>query len=168
MVKAPRFSVEGLRAGGWLWIGAGAAVGLAAWFGLAVIGLLLRPAASSAGEPTPILTILPGPSPTPTVTATPIEAVQTPTATVPAGTGEGLRIGELVEVFGTSGDGLRLRSDPELQARVLALGVDSEVFQIEDGPVEADGFQWWYLVNPYDTSRQGWAVSTYLRLLGTG
>jgi hypothetical protein len=74
----------------------------------------------------------------------------------------------LVEVFGTSGDGLRLRSSPGLEGRVLVLGVDSEVFQVEEGPVLADGFEWWYLVNPYDTAKQGWAASTYLRLLSTG
>jgi hypothetical protein len=167
MIRSPRFSGT-FRSAGWLWVGVGAAVGLAASFALALLGLLLRPASLPAGEPTPILTIIPGPSATPTVTPTSIEALVTPTPTVPAGTGEGFRVGELVEVFGTSGDGLRLRSDPGLASRVLVLGVESEVFQIEDGPVEADGFEWWYLVNPYDTAKQGWAVSTYLRLLGTG
>jgi hypothetical protein len=76
-------------------------------------------------------------------------------------------VGALVEVFGTSGDGLRLRSEPDLQASILVLGVDTEVFQVEDGPVEAEGFQWWYLINPYDTAKQGWAVSTYLRALSS-
>jgi hypothetical protein len=138
-----------------------------AWIGLAVVGLILRPSALPAGDPTPILTVIPGPSATPQATQTPVTLQATATPTIPAGSGEGIRVGALVEVFGTSGDGLRLRSEPDLQASILVLGVDTEVFQVEDGPVEAEGFQWWYLINPYDTAKQGWAVSTYLRALSS-
>ncbi|HET7012077.1 MAG TPA: hypothetical protein VFI11_14980 [Anaerolineales bacterium] len=167
MVTEPRFPVTWLRSVGCVWIGAGLAVGATAWVALAVLGLILRPSAVPAGNSTPILTIIPAPSPTPSPTPAVPSDLATPTVTAPAGSGEGISVGELVEVFGTSGDGLRLRSEPDLQSQILVLGVDSEVFQVDDGPVEADGYVWFYLVNPYDTAKRGWAVSTYLRPLGS-
>jgi hypothetical protein len=162
-----RFPNLFFRSAGCLWAAGGGAIGAAAWIGLAVVGLILRPSAQPAGDPTPILTIIPGPSVTPQPTETAVALQATATPTIPAGSGEGIRVGALVEVFGTSGEGLRLRSEPDLQASILVLGVDTEVFQVEDGPVESDGFQWWYLVNPYDTAKQGWAVSTYLHALSS-
>jgi len=36
---------------------------------------------------------------------------------------------------------------------------------VVDGPEQADGFIWWYLEAPYDTSRSGWAASQYLGLV---
>jgi beta-xylosidase len=36
------------------------------------------------------------------------------------------------------------------------------VFRVDDGPQEADGYQWWHLVAPYDENRAGWAVVNYL------
>ena len=143
------------------------AVGASAWMVLAILGLFLRPTAQPFGEPTPFLTLISPPSPTPPITETVPSPLETPSATLLPGSGEGVVVGELVEVFGTSGDGLRLREAPDLEARILALGVDSEVFQVEDGPLDSDGFEWWYLVNPYDTAKQGWAVGTYLRPLGS-
>jgi hypothetical protein len=36
------------------------------------------------------------------------------------------------------------------------------VFRLEDGPVDKDGYSWWYLIAPFDESRNGWAVSNFL------
>jgi len=33
---------------------------------------------------------------------------------------------------------------------------------VRDGPQEADGYTWWYLVAPYDENRAGWAASEFL------
>lgn len=70
--------------------------------------------------------------------------------------------GAYVQVISTGGDGLRLRSTPGLNNQVLMLGSEAEVFFVQDGPEEVDGYTWWFLVGPYDDTRQGWAVSNYL------
>ncbi|HSM23631.1 MAG TPA: hypothetical protein VK856_02075 [Anaerolineaceae bacterium] len=73
------------------------------------------------------------------------------------------QIGEFTQIAGTSGDGLRLRSGPSRTNSVNFIGMDSEVFEIVDGPIEADGFVWWYLEAPYDKTRNGWSVDEYLQ-----
>jgi hypothetical protein len=89
-----------------------------------------------------------------------------PTETpIPLGPRGPIAVGDLIEVFGTGGEGVRLRSAPALEGTINGLGMDSDVFEVGDGPVEAEGHTWWYLVNPYDTGRQGWAVGEYLRPL---
>jgi hypothetical protein len=70
-----------------------------------------------------------------------------------------------VQISGTGGDGLRLRVEPGLKSEVRILGAEDEVFEVKDGPREADGFTWWYLVGPYDQTRRGWAVSNYLQVV---
>jgi hypothetical protein len=125
----------------------------------------------SAGEAvvTPQLIVMINPSATPIPpTALPATFMPQSTAlpTLEAGAGTGFGLGDLVEVTGTGGDGLRLRQSPGLDSKIISLGVDSEVFKVEDGPQTVDGYQWWYLINPYDSTRQGWAVGRFLKLLG--
>ncbi len=102
-----------------------------------------------AWTPTTVL-LLPTftPPPMPTVTPTPLPGT--------------LAVGVYVEISGT-GIGLRIRSAPGLDAPPLFIGADSEVFQITDGPRQADGYTWWYLVALYDATRAGWAVQDYLQ-----
>lgn len=73
-----------------------------------------------------------------------------------------LAIGVYVQIVGTSGLGLNIRSAPGLDSSQQFMGFDSEVFRIEDGPRERDGYTWWYLVSNYDDGRAGWAASNYL------
>jgi hypothetical protein len=100
--------------------------------------------------------VLPSPTALPTETPQPA-SVQEP------GTGR-IDVGLIVEVYGTEGDGLRLRTNPGTAGAIQLLADESEVFAVQDGPVEADGRTWFYLVSPSDASRAGWAVSDYLRL----
>ena len=74
-------------------------------------------------------------------------------------------IGLFVQVSGTGGDGLRLRKGPGLGYEMQFLGLDGELFQIGDGPVDADGYKWWFVVGSYDESRQGWAAADFLTLV---
>ena len=80
------------------------------------------------------------------------------TATSPAG----IAIGNYVQITGTQGEGLRIRSEPGLNGNPEFLGFDSEVFIVQDGPREVDGYMWWYLVAPYDETRVGWAAADFL------
>ncbi len=147
----------------------GAVLGLGCAGCLVITGALTRPMRSQAGAPTPVFTVVDLPSQTPTpppATATPVDLTPTPAPTLPAGGGEGFAPGDLVQVSGTGGEGLRLRRQPSLDAEVVILGLDSEVFRVIAGPTSGDGYTWWQLVNPYDSAKQGWAVGLYLRKLG--
>jgi hypothetical protein len=103
------------------------------------------------------LTVIAAPTSTSSAPATP---TIDPFAPTPAPTG--IAIGNYVQITGTEGQGLRIRSEPGLNGESVFLGYDSEVFIIQDGPREADGFVWWYLVAPYDETRVGWAASDFL------
>lgn len=146
-----------------LWVAIGALVGSGALTAMLFVAPLLGPQGQSAA-PTTVVTVIANPTATLTVTPSPTGTATpdpTPTATSPAA-GD-LTLGELVQVVGTAGDGLRLRSDPGLEGTILMLAVENEVFEVREGPVEADDYVWWYLVNPYDESKVGWGASNFLR-----
>lgn len=152
---------------GCVWIVGGGVLGTFA-LGLLLVGIpwLVGPADEAA--PTPVLTVVPAPTdtpvpPTPLPSPTPIPSTATPVP--PPISAGGFSKGDLVEVSGTSGDGLRLRSTPSLAGSINGLAGDNEVFRVQDGPVDADAYTWWFLVNPYDETRKGWAVANYLRPL---
>jgi len=148
---------------GCLWPTLGAAAGATAVLLLIGVGAATRAAQVAQQAASPAVVRIPRPSatPSPEPTAVPTETA-TPQVLGPVGA---IVLGDLIEVFGTSGDGVRLRSAATLAGTVNGLGMDSDVFQVEDGPLDAEGHVWWYLVNPYDPARQGWAVAEYLRPL---
>jgi hypothetical protein len=100
----------------------------------------------------------------PTNTSAPGDPTQTDsTPTVPANQNPGfITLGAIVEVAHTDGAPLKLRAAPSLTGEVNYLALPSEVFKVQNGPTVADGFTWWYLVAPSDTTRNGWAVENYL------
>lgn len=107
------------------------------------------------------LTVLPAPTLTPTL-ATPTPAADltsTPQAV------DGMAPGVYVQITGTGGDGLRLRTLAGTDKTPRFLGYESEVFQIKDGPTFADGMTWWFLEAPYDPARAGWAAGQYLTII---
>ncbi len=143
----------------------GAAIGTTIFIGALLLGPALQ-LATPAAAPTPILTLVAFSSPTSRPSLTPVEtSTPSPTATrePPEGGGGDFASGQLVEVFGTGGDGLRLRQAPGLLATIQFLGFENEVFEIQEGPADADGFVWWLLVNPFDPTKSGWAVGDFLR-----
>lgn len=93
--------------------------------------------------------------------ATPAQ-IETPTATVPPTPVVPIQIGSQVAITGTEGFGLRIRQGPGLGYDLVFLGIDGELLLVEDGPREADGYVWWYVVDPDDENRFGWAVQDYL------
>jgi hypothetical protein len=60
---------------------------------------------------------------------------------------------------------LRLRQGPGLEAEMQFLGLEGELFQVQDGPREVDGYTWWFVIGPYDETRQGWAVTDFLAVV---
>jgi hypothetical protein len=128
---------------------------------LAVVWIT-KPPQSPPGLATAVINIIPVPSATPTVILpTPIPL--TPTATPPAGSGGVFAIGSSVQITGTGGDGLRLRSEPGLQSQVLFLAFEGEIFTVQDGPRSSDGYEWYFLAAPYDTTVRGWAAANFLQ-----
>lgn len=104
----------------------------------------------------------------PTNTPLPIpELMFTSTPTVAPVAGDGIGIGMYVQILGTGGDGLRLRSGAGMSYDPIFLGMEAEVFEVMDGPREGDGFMWWFLKAPYDPNRKGWARSDYLSVVST-
>ncbi len=120
------------------------------------IGWFARHPAGAEGFVPADLTIIPPSTSTPTA-----ESTTTPagTATVPPGQ---IGVGGYVQITGTQGAGLRIRSAPGQSSDTVFLGEESETFQVKDGPQQADGYTWWYIVAPYDTQRAGWAAADFL------
>jgi hypothetical protein len=74
-------------------------------------------------------------------------------------------VGSSVQISGTEGSGLNIRENPGVATQVLFVALESEVFEVVEGPVEQDGLTWWRLITPMDAARSGWAASNYLTLV---
>jgi len=139
---------------------------------LMVWGLVLRslaqPAQTAQPEPTAIIQVILASTATPLVVTAAATLPPTPTVkaefSTPVANAQ-MKTGDYVQISGTGGDGLRVRSGPGTQNPPLFLGMEAEVFQVIDGPKEADGFLWWNLAAPYDENRKGWAASNYLSVI---
>lgn len=125
-------------------------------------GFVLRQRLAQPASP-PIVVRLP--MPTETTTPTPTATPEATIAAVSAREDGTFLIGDVVEVSGTDGEGVRLRTAPSLEGTILGLGQDGEVYQVLDGPSEGSGFVWWKIVKLDDPTQEGWAVATFLQLL---
>jgi hypothetical protein len=121
------------------------------------IGLTAAHQPSGVGFAPADLTMIPASTSTSSAPPTPtIDPFASPTS--PAG----IAVGNYVQINGTEGQGLRIRKAPGLDGEFEFLAYDSEVFVVQDGPREVDGYAWWYLVAPYDDTRVGWAAADFL------
>lgn len=133
-------------------------------FGMTLLLLwITRPAAAKTVSTTPIVMVIAAPTATKLAPTAPPTQVSTPTSGLPPAPPAGeIAIGSYVQIKGTGGDGLRVRSDPGLNGKTVFVAIEDEVFVVKDGPQLADGYTWWFLVAPYDNKYQGWAVANYL------
>jgi len=148
-----------------LWAGLGVLLGVITLFALIVLGYFTRQAQVATPPATPILILINAPTASITITP-PTETAEPSNTSTPTPSPEAsgsLSLGRLVEVYGTEGDGLRMRDNVGLDSKIVFVAVESEVFELRDGPVQKDAYEWWFLVNPYNLDKTGWAVSTYLR-----
>lgn len=139
-----------------------AALLLWAFFSFASARIAPHAAGQANSAVSPVMTVLEAATPTPARTQS---AGTPPTATATLSPEWGIGLGAYVQVSGTGGDGLRLRDSPGLAGNTLFLARETEVFQVKDGPKEADGKVWWYLSAPYDSARSGWAVADFLQVI---
>jgi hypothetical protein len=144
----------------WVLVGS-ALVGFGLFCTLLVMVWASRPG-PSAPPATAVMQVIPLPSPTPTAVIP--TATSTPEQLPPPPPGE-LALGAYVQVTGTGGDGLRMRSEAGLSGEVRFLGLESEIFLVSDGPKQVDGYTWWFLVAPFDENIRGWAVSNFLAVV---
>jgi len=128
------------------------------------IGLELSMSSLISGDIRALMTVIPAPSGTPLPTFTPTIDPHAPTPTPTPAPGQ-ITIGSYIQIKGTEGQGLRIRSAPGLNGNPLFMGFDAEVFVVNDGPRQADGYTWYYLVAPYDTTRAGWAASDFFSMI---
>ncbi len=147
------------RINGWVLLGAILVAGGLALVTALIIFLLPAPSAA-VPDLVQAMTIIPAP----TLTATPPQMIETATPTAAPSIG-GISVGSYVQITGTDGQGLRLRSGPGIDNPPRLLGMDAELFMVKDGPRQADDFIWWFLEAPYDPERSGWAAANYLTVV---
>jgi hypothetical protein len=115
---------------------------------------------------TALLNIIEAPTQTPSpsaMTLTPtLDPFSTPEAQTPV---DEIKIGDYVQVNGTGGAGLRLHAIAGVASEVDNIAIDSEVFIVKDGPIEADGYFWWFLQDLYTENVVGWGVANYLTVV---
>jgi hypothetical protein len=123
-----------------------------------------------------------GPSPTPifvVITSTPTlgpaegeateeATTQAPTAeptnTLPPTVAADITLGSQVAIKGTEGAGLAVRQGPGVEYTYFFVANDGERFVVEDGPREADGYIWWYIADPSNPDREGWAAQNWMEI----
>ncbi|GAB4504386.1 MAG: hypothetical protein Fur0043_13800 [Anaerolineales bacterium] len=141
-------------------IGAVVIAGLLLLLTLALLGWMRPASRLDLGFAPAQLTVIPAPSSTPNLAVT--ASLDPLLAGTPTLKPDEIGVGGYVQIAGTEGEGLRLRASPGLTGAPVFLGYDDEVFEVRDGPQDADGYTWWYLVAPYDETRAGWAAADFL------
>jgi hypothetical protein len=115
---------------------------------------------------TALLNVIEVPTSTPPIPVSTPMPTQVPTSKqqepLPMGV---IKIGDYVQVTGTGGDGLRLHETAGVAGKVNYVSIDTEVFKVKDGPVDADGYVWWELQDPYTDNVVGWGVANYLAVV---
>jgi hypothetical protein len=146
-----------------VWVILGALLVAGVLIGVVAALLFFYPLPETAsGKSAALLTVIPAPSLTPMPQITTPEPTEGPSGEIIGGIG----VGMYVQISGTEGDGLRLRSGPSRNDEPRFLGYESEVFMVKDGPRFSDDLTWWFLEAPYDPGRSGWAASQYLAVVG--
>ena len=151
----------------WVWIGAILLAGAL----LGAIGFLVylfHPTRNyQAIQSTPVLTVIAAPTFTPVLAAPTLAETLTvtPSSSTTSQPGGPIKVGSYVQIIGTSGEGLRIRSGPGTENATNFIGMDSEAFLVKDGPVQNDNLTWWLLEAPYDKTRSGWAAGAYLAVV---
>ena len=106
--------------------------------------------------------VIPGPTLTPVVTPSPMGGIPDDGS---ATSQNGIMVGMFVQISGTESAGLRLREAAGTSSEVQFVALEGEVFEITNGPQDQDGYTWWYLVSPYDSSRSGWGASRFMAVI---
>jgi lysozyme len=74
---------------------------------------------------------------------------------------ETLMVGSIVEVTGTAGDGLNVRSSADSAGTVIGVEMDGSRGVAQEGPVVSGAFTWWLV--QWNSGVMGWSVDNYLK-----
>jgi len=133
-----------------------------------LVGILWTAKAKSITQipATAILSTIEAPTETPLTPITTQTSTPSPTNSqqLPPPSGD-IAIGNYVQVNGTGGDGLRLHNTAEVSSKVNHIAIEAEYFLVKDGPINADGYLWWELQDPYTENIVGWGVANYLKVV---
>ena len=136
------------------------------WLGLCLVIAgsiyLLSPYKVINVVPTAVITIVYAPTQAPPPTP-PVGKTVTPQPGTPPA--QAIQIGNFVQINGTAGEGLRIRSAPGIENGQLFIANEAEVFEVKDGPVASGDYAWWYILSPKDNARFGWAAGNYLMVI---
>ncbi len=147
----------------WVFFGAIITAGILLLVTIITIGWTSPRVSPDVGFVPADLTMIPPPTNTPDILPT---STINPALITPSPLAENtIGIGGYVQISGTEGEGLRIRSSPGLNSDTVFRGEEAEVFVVRDGPQTADGYTWWYLVAPYDDTRAGWAAADFLAVV---
>ena len=86
-----------------------------------------------------------------------LDAENSPTPPIPGVFTKGMDI----QIYGTEGDGLRLREKPGMDKEVLFIAQEGAIYRIIEGPNVTDSFVWWKIQAKTDESKTGWSVQDY-------
>ena len=75
---------------------------------------------------------------------------------------ETLTVGSAVQVTGTGGDGLNVRSSAASTGTIVGVEKDEARGVVQEGPVAGGGFIWWRV--QWKSGVMGWSVATYLKV----
>jgi hypothetical protein len=133
-----------------------------------LVGILWSAKAKSISQvpATAILNIIEAPTKTPLapITTPTLVVSPSPSQQVPPASGD-ITVGDFVQVSGTGGTGLRLHKAAGVSSEVDYVAIEAEVFLVEDGPLDADGYVWWLLQDPFTDNVVGWGAANYLAVV---
>lgn len=79
-------------------------------------------------------------------------------------TPETISLGRTIIVIDVGDQQLNVRDAPGvLQTGVVFRAPEGTSFTVTDGPLQADGLTWWYIQDPNNSTRSGWAAANYLQ-----
>jgi len=112
------------------------------------------------------LTVIPAPSGTPLPPSTPPLTQMRPRSPPNVGPRTDCHRFLRADQKGPEGLGLRIPLCAGVwNSNQLFIGYDAEVFVVNGGPRQVDGYTWYSLVAPYDATRTGWAASDFFTII---
>jgi hypothetical protein len=128
---------------------------------VAVVGLCQVSGLAKRLRPLPTPTLTPTATLVPTATAVPtLTPTDTPVPTATATPAPVITAGGQVIVKGTGGQQLSLRAGPAVTQERLRIVEEGSALKVLEGPVAADGFQWWKVQTTDGV--EGWAAGNWL------
>jgi len=70
-------------------------------------------------------------------------------------------VGMEIKIYGTGGDGLRIRKNPGTDQEILFLAQENTKYLIVDGPIVTDSLVWWKIQAENRGGESGWSVQDY-------